>query len=256
MPVEGVGEDGTGVHEGDSMPSRDPSSARACVFSVVVFGRSVSSRVVCKTICLDSMDGYPSIRCTMDADARAMRRSRARRRGRGRVDARTRMGGAFGTRGRRGRAFGTVVMTTMMFLIRVASATTWIPLPMDDDRFRVVRSYAPPEYAVDADGRARFRGWFASSTTLDAGDDALATPVPRDARPTREETWRVTLKGHERTLTMTREGRLIVGDSYEADTWFALTGLEYDTAAAFEEAETAPPTREDEDAGDGACAAR
>jgi hypothetical protein len=170
------------------------------------------------------------------------------------------MGGAFGTRGRRGRAFGTVVMTRMtmmtmmMFLIRVASATTWIPLPMDDDRFRVVRSYAPPEYAVDADGRARFRGWFASSTTLDAGDDALATPVPRDARPTREETWRVTLKGHDRTLTMTREGRLIVGDSYEADTWFALTGLEYDTAAAFE-AET---TREDEDedAGDGACAAR
>ena len=169
---------------------------------------------------------------------------------------------AFGTRGRRGRAFGTVVTTrvmtmmtmmTMMISIRVASATTWIPLPVDDDRFRVVRSYAPPEYAVDADGRARFRGWFASSTKLDAGDDALATPVPRDARPTREETWRVTLKGHDRTLTMTREGRLIVGDVYEADTWFALTGLEYDTAAAFE-AET--ETREDEDAGDGACAAR
>ena len=177
---------------------------------------------------------------------------------------------AFGTRGRRGRAFGTVVTTramtmmTMMISIRVASATTWIPLPVDDDRFRVVRGYAPPEYAIDADGRARFRGWFASSTKLDAGDDALATPVPRDARPTREETWRVTLKGHDRALTMTREGRLIVGDVYEADTWFALTGLEYDTAAAFEaeaeaEAEakkTPTPTREDEDAGDGACAAR
>ena len=168
------------------------------------------------------------------------------------------MGDAFGTRGRRGRAFGTVVtmrMMTMMISIRVASATTWIPLPVDDDRFRVVRSYAPPEYAVDADGRARFRGWFASSTKLDAGDDALATPVPRDARPTREETWRVTLKGHDRTLTMTREGRLIVGDVYEADTWFALTGLEYDTAAALEAA-AETETREDEDAGDGACAAR
>ena len=93
------------------------------------------------------------------------------------------MGGAFGTRGRRGRAFGTVVMmmmtmtTMMMCSIRVASATTWIPLPMDDDRFRVVRSYAPPEYAVDADGRARFRGWFASSTKLDAGDDAASNCV-------------------------------------------------------------------------------
>jgi hypothetical protein len=206
------------------------------------------------------MDGWISIPSTldaMDADARAMRRSLARRRGRGRA----RMGDAFGTRGRRGRAFGTVVtmrmmtMMTMMISIRVASATTWIPLPVDDDRFRVVRSYAPPEYAVDADGRARFRGWFASSTKLDAGDDALATPVPRDARPTREETWRVTLKGHDRTLTMTREGRLIVGDVYEADTWFALTGLEYDTAAAFEAA-AETETREDEDAGDGACAAR
>ena len=210
------------------------------------------------------MDGWISIPSTldaMDADARAMRRSLARRRGRGRA----RMGDAFGTRGRRGRAFGTVVtmrmltMMTLMISIRVASATTWIPLPVDDDRFRVVRGYAPPEYAIDADGRARFRGWFASSTKLDAGDDALATPVPRDARPTREETWRVTLKGHDRALTMTREGRLIVGDVYEADTWFALTGLEYDTAAAFEaeaEAEAEAKTREDEDAGDGACAAR
>jgi len=233
----------------------------ACrVFFTGVVGRSVSSLVVCKTICLDSMDGWISIPSTldaMDADARAMRRSLARRRGRGRA----RMGDAFGTRGRRGRAFGTVVtmrmltMMTMMISIRVASATTWIPLPVDDDRFRVVRSYAPPEYAVDADGRARFRGWFASSTKLDAGDDALATPVPRDARPTREETWRVTLKGHDRTLTMTREGRLIVGDVYEADTWFALTGLEYDTAAALEAA-AETETREDEDAGDGACAAR
>ncbi len=214
---------------------------------------------------LFGFDGWSAIhaihaRRAMDADARAMRRSRTRER----ASARMRMWDAFGTRGRRGRAFGTVVTTrvmTMMISIRVASATTWIPLPVDDDRFRVVRGYAPPEYAIDADGRARFRGWFASSTKLDAGDDALATPVPRDARPTREETWRVTLKGHDRALTMTREGRLIVGDVYEADTWFALTGLEYDTAAAFEaeaeaEAKTPTPTREDEDAGDGACAAR
>ena len=218
---------------------------------------------------LFGFDGWSAIhaihaRRAMDADARDGCVVR------GRASARARMGNAFGTRGRRGRAFGTVVTTrvmtmmTMMISIRVASATTWIPLPVDDDRFRVVRGYAPPEYAIDADGRARFRGWFASSTKLDAGDDALATPVPRDARTTREETWRVTLKGHDRTLTMTREGRLIVGDVYEADTWFALTGLEYDTAAAFEaeaeaEAEakkTPTPTREDEDAGDGACAAR
>ena len=163
----------------------------ACrVFFTGVVGRSVSSLVVCKTICLDSMDGWISIPSTldaMDADARAMRRSLARRRGRGRA----RMGDAFGTRGRRGRVRNgrddeSDDDDDDDDFDRVASATTWIPLPVDDDRFRVVRGYAPPEYAIDADGRARFRGWFASSTKLDAGDDALATPVPRDARPTRE----------------------------------------------------------------------
>lgn len=137
-----------------------------------------------------------------------------------------------------------ITMVTMMLMTTgvVADASTpptWTPLPMDDDRFRVVKSYAPPEYAVDDEGRARFRGWFASTARLDVGDDALATPVPPRARPTREETWKVTLKGHERTLTMTREGRLIVGDAYEADTWFALSGLEYDTAAAFDDAAAA-----------------
>ena len=48
-----------------------------------------------------------------------------------------------------------------------------------------------------------------------------------------------------------------MGDVYEADTWFALTGLEYDTAAAFEGgggARDADARRRD--AGDGACAAR
>ena len=145
-------------------------------------------------------------------------------------------------------------MTTMMTGVAVAASTSmdWTPLPVDDDRFRVVKSYAAPEYAVDDEGRARFRGWFASTARLDVGDDALATPVPARARPTREETWKVTLKGHERTLTMTREGRLIVGDAYEADTWFALSGLEYDTAAAFgvdddddavaDDADAVPPT--------------
>ena len=139
----------------------------------------------------------------------------------------------------------TVMLMTMMTTTGVVVAdastprTAWMPLPMDDDRFRVVKSYAPPEYAVDDEGRARFRGWFASTARLDVGDDALATPVPPRARPMREETWKVTLKGHERTLTMTREGRLIVGDAYEADTWFALSGLEYDTAAAFDDAAAA-----------------
>jgi len=147
-----------------------------------------------------------------------------------------------------------MTMVTTMTGVAVAASTAmdWTPLPVDDERFRVVKSYAAPEYAVDDEGRARFRGWFASTARLDVGDDALATPVPARARPTREETWKVTLKGHERTLTMTREGRLIVGDAYEADTWFALSGLEYDTAAAFgvdddddavaDDADAVPPT--------------
>ena len=233
--------DGAGVREGDSMTSRDPSRGRTRGMHVFFMGVSIRTFSQYSRGMYDDLfgfDGWSAIhaihaRRALDAAARAVRRSRTRERA-------NENGDAFGTRGRRGRAFGTVVTTrvmtmmTMMISIRVASATTWIPLPVDDDRFRVVRGYAPPEYAIDADGRARFRGWFASSTKLDAGDDALATPVPRDARPTREETWRVTLKGHDRALTMTREGRLIVGDVYEADTWFALTGLEYDTAAAFE----------------------
>lgn len=146
----------------------------------------------------------------------------------------------------------TMTMTTTGVAVASTPAMDWTPLPIDDDRFRVVKSYAAPEYAVDDEGRARFRGWFASTARLDVGDDALATPVPARARPTREETWKVTLKGHERTLTMTREGRLIVGDAYEADTWFALSGLEYDTAAAFgvdddadavvDDADAVPPT--------------
>ena len=109
-----------------------------------------------------------------------------------------------------------------------------------------MKSYDRPSYYVDAGGRARFRGWFSNTATTEAGSDALATPLPAEARPTRDEPWKVTMKGAERSLTVTMDGKIVVGDEYDANTWFVLNGLEFDTAAAFAEEETC-------DAASGSC---
>jgi len=66
----------------------------------------------------------------------------------------------------------------------------------------------------------------------------------------------VTMKGAERSLTVTMDGKIVVGDEYGANTWFVLNGLEFDTAAAFaddvEDSETCdaesgscPPARDE-----------
>ena len=127
-----------------------------------------------------------------------------------------------------------------------AAASRWRELALDEDAFETVKSYDRPSYYVDAGGRARFRGWFSNTATTEAGSDALATPLPAEARPTRDEPWKVTMKGAERSLTVTMDGKIVVGDEYDANTWFVLNGLEFDTAAAFAEEETC-------DAASGSC---
>ena len=112
---------------------------------------------------------------------------------------------------------------------RDVGGDVWTTLALDEGRFKTVRSYETPAVDASARGRARMRGWFASVAATTGGMDALGEALPERARPKRDEEWRVTMKGQERVLTVTTEGRIVVGDEYDAETWFVLNGLEYDT---------------------------
>lgn len=160
-----------------------------------------------------------------------------------------------GDRGRRRRVFASCAVMACAVMSVVTSARAeametgggdgnarWTLLELDEDAFRTRRSFETPAYDVGEDGRARFRGWFSAKVLTTPGMDALREPVPERVRPIRDETWKVTMKGQERVLTLTTEGRLIVGDEYDADTWFVLNGLEYDTESAFEDASTCDAT--------------
>lgn len=118
----------------------------------------------------------------------------------------------------------------------VENAAAWRTAQLDPDTFSTPRSFQAPSFRVDDEGRVMFKGWFTTSKPTEIGQRALVEALPEDARPTRDEKWRVTMKGAERSLTLTPEGEIIVGDEYSAGTWFVLDGLEYDTAAAFEDA--------------------
>ena len=130
------------------------------------------------------------------------------------------------------------------------NAAAWRTARLDPDTFSTPRSFQEPSFRVDDEGRVMFKGWFTTSKPTEIGQRALAEALPEDARPTRDEKWRVTMKGAERSLTFTPEGEIIVGDEYSAGTWFVLDGLEYDTEAAFEDA---PSDVETCDASTGEC---
>ena len=77
MPVEGVGEDGTGVHEGDSMTSRDPLSARVVCFSWWYSDvQSVVSWYVRQSVWIRWMDIHPFDARWMPTRARCVVRAR------------------------------------------------------------------------------------------------------------------------------------------------------------------------------------
>ena len=127
-----------------------------------------------------------------------------------------------------------------------ASSSSWVEIDVAEGVARTPRSYEAPAYAYDANaGRARFRGWFHLTTTVEAGRDVLAKPLPEEVRPVKDEMWKMTMKGAERELTVTTDGAFLLADEYHADTWFTLRGLEYDTAAAF--------ASDDDDANDETC---
>lgn len=135
-----------------------------------------------------------------------------------------------------------------------APASPWVRFDVDGAVATTPPSYETLAYAYDADaGRARFRGWFQLTTAVEAGKNVLATALPKEVRPAKDEMWKVTLKGAERELTVTTDGGLVLAGEYQANTWFVLRGLEYYTAAAFEPVEDAGD--ETCDASSGSCGA-
>lgn len=91
-----------------------------------------------------------------------------------------------------------------------------------------------------------FRGWFLNMVMMEVGSDALAMSLSAEARSTRDELWKVMMKGVECLLMVMMDGKIVVGDEYDVNMWFVLNGLEFDIAAAFAEEETC-------DAASGSC---
>jgi hypothetical protein len=200
-------------------------------------GRCGSVRISRVVIPHESLNMYARTSRASRASRASSRRARSMsRRARGRATRAMRVTLALSTLalvvGTRGRVAALEPSATAPTSASTTTTTRWRELALDEDAFETLKSYDRPSYSVDDDGRARFKGWFSNTATTEAGSDALATPLPEEARPRRDEPWKVTMKGVERTLTVTMDGKMVVGDEYGANTWFVLNGLEFNTAAA------------------------
>lgn len=95
--------------------------------------------------------------------------------------------------------------------------------------FSTRKSWQPPQFLVEGT-YVRLRGWFAADLDVPPGSEVFR--LPPDAKPGRTETWKVEMKGTERSLFVGTDGVAKIVDEMKATNWITLTGLGFNSAFA------------------------
>jgi hypothetical protein len=99
------------------------------------------------------------------------------------------------------------------------------------NRFSTRKSWQKPQFLMEGT-YVRLRGWFAADAHVPAG--ATVFRLPPDAAPGRKESWKVEMKGTERSLAVGVDGVAKLTDEMKAENWITLAGFAFNSKFAGE----------------------